>query len=151
VKTALKVLGIIFLFIIILFGSVGIYTYMKSSEYSETAVPYINEKIPELSTWDHEVAKKHLAPGILAETKDEDLEKLMRWFSKLGALQSIEEPQFINVSSSATIANGQQTIATYTIIAHYENGDAAITMGLLEVEDGFKIYQFHLNSNALID
>jgi len=124
---------------------------MKSSEYSETAVPYINEKIPELSTWDPEVAKKYLAPGILAETKDEDLEKLMRWFSKLGALQSIEEPQFINVSSNATVANGQQTIATYTIMAHYENGDAAITMRLLEVEGGFKIYQFHLNSNALID
>jgi len=151
VKKLLKVLGIIFLSIIVLFGTIGIYTYMKSSEYSETAVPYIKEKIPELSTWDAAVTKKYLAPEILAKTEDEDLEKLMRWFSKLGHLKNIEEPQFVNVSSNVTVSNGQQTIATYTILAHYENGDATITMRLLEIDGGFKIYQFHLNSNALID
>ncbi len=146
-----KILGIIFLLIIILFAGVAAYTYMKSSEYSKTAIPYINEKIPELSTWESSVAKKYLAPEILAKTQDADLERLMRWFSKLGSLKSIEEPQFINVSSITTISSGQQTIVTYTILAHYEKGDATITMRLLEVEGGFQIYQFHLNSNALIN
>ncbi len=150
-KKVFKVLGIIFLFTIISFGAIGVYTYLKTSEYSKTAVPYIKEKIPKLSSWDLAVAKQYLAPQVLETTKDEDLKKLMRWFSKLGSLKSIEEPQFVNVTSSATVANGKQTIATYTILANYENGVANITMRLLEVEDGFQIYQFHINSNALID
>ena len=151
VKKVLKVIGIIFLCIIALFGAIATYTYMKSAQYEKTAVPYIKEKIPELSSWDPNVAKKYFAPEVLEITKDEDLIRLMRWFSKLGALKGIEEPQFINVSSSATVSNGQQTIASYTILAHYENGDANITIRLLEVENGFKIYQFHISSMALIN
>lgn len=150
-KKVLKVLGIVFLVIVVFFSAIGVYTYLKSSEYSKTAVPYIKEKIHELSSWDSDVAKQYLAPQVLEMTKDEDLDKLMNWFSKLGSLKNIEEPQFVNVTSSATLANGQQTIATYTILANYENGVANITMRLLEVKDGFQIYQFHINSNALMD
>ena len=144
-------LGIIFLSIITFFVAIGAYTYMKQSEYSKTAVPYIKEKIPELSTWDPVIAKKYLVPEVLAETNDDDLEKLMRWFSKLGRLKSIEEPQFVSVSSSVTTKNGQRTMVTYTINTHYENGTAVITMKLLEAEDSFQIYQFQLNSNAFIN
>jgi len=111
VKKFLKIIGIIFLCIIALFGAIATYTYLKSAEYKETAVPYIKEKIPELSLWNPEVAKKYLAPEALEITKDEDLAKLMRWFSKLGNLKSFDEPQFVNVSSSATLSKGQQTIA----------------------------------------
>jgi hypothetical protein len=127
------------------------YFYLKSHEYSKTAVPYIKKVIPEISTWDPVVSKKYMAADVLASLKDEDLNKLMHWLSKLGSLKSIEEPSFVNVSTSATVKNGKQTIATYTILAHYEHGDANITMRLLEFNNGFKVYQFNVNSNALIE
>ena len=150
-KKFLKILGIIFLSIIVIFALIGGWTYWKSTEYKETAVPYIKENIPRLSGWNAEVVKSLLAPSVLKVTKDEDLEKLMKWFSKLGDLKDIEEPQFVNVTTSATVVHSKQTIVTYSIPAHYQNGDAIITMRLLEVGEGFKVYQFHLASMALIN
>lgn len=150
-KKALKILGIIFLAIIIVISSLFAYTYLKSSEYNEEAIPYIEKVIPELSTWNTEIVKKYSAPEALANIKDEELEKLMRWFSKLGNLKSIEKPKFVNFSNYSSLESGQKTILSYNIIAHYENGDALIEMRLLEVENGFQVYRFNLNSSALID
>lgn len=150
-KKILKVLGIIFLVIVILIASLFAYTYLKSSEYNEEALPYIEKVIPELSTWNTKILKKYSAPEALANIKDEEFEKLMRWFSKLGNLKSIEKPKFVNFSNYSSLENGQKTILSYTILAHYENGDALIEMSLLEVENGFQVYRFHLNSSALID
>ena len=150
-KKFLKILGIIFLSIIVIFALIVGWTYWKYTEYKETAVPYIKENIPRLSGLNAEVVKSLLAPSVLKVTKDEDLEKLMKWFSKLGDLKDIEEPQFVNVTTSATVVHGKQTIVTYSIPAHYQNGDATITMRLLEVGEGFKVYQFHLASMALIN
>lgn len=146
-----KILIFMVIGIVFIFGSLGAYLSYKSAKYSETAVPYIKEKIPELSTWKFDVAKSLLAPSIREQTKDEDLKKILKWFSKLGQLEKIDEPQFVKVSKSATTEYGNQTIATYTIHAYYENGDAIITMGLLEVENGYGIFQFHLSSAALIE
>lgn len=52
---------------------------------------------------------------------------------------------------SATVGNGKQTIVTYTIPAHYQNGDATITIRLLEDGKDFKLYHFNLQSMALIN
>ena len=150
-KRFLRVLGIIFLGIIIIFGLIGGWTYWKSTKYEETAVPYIKENIPKLSSWNLKITKSLLAPSILEMTTDDDLEKLMKWFSKLGSLKSIEEPQFININTTVTAEHGKQVIVLYNILAHYQNGDATITMRLLETEKGFEVYQFYLNSKALIN
>ena len=144
-KKLLKILGVVFVCLACIVGVFAGYFYIKSAKYEKTAVPYIKEKIPELSTWDPAVSKKYMAPEVLELIKDDELNKLMHWLSKLGRLKGIEEPQFVNVSTSATTEHGKQTIATYNIAAHYENGDANITMRLLEVEGGFQIYQFYVN------
>ena len=151
-KKVLKFLGILLLGIIILFTFIGGYTYYKSSEYEKTAVPYIKEKIPLLSTWDYETTKSFMVPIVLENTKEEDFKKIIHWFSKLGKLKNIEDPEFRNVSTNSNIAGAtSKTIVTYEILAHYENGDATITMRLLEENNDFKIYYFNINSMALLN
>jgi hypothetical protein len=126
------------------------YTLYKKSCYEDTAVPYIKKVVPQISMWDINVMKQYMAPQSLKNTKDEDLSKLFKWFSKLGSLKSIETPQFQNVTSSVTTMEGKNTIVNYTVKAHYEKADATITIRLLESGKGFKVYYFNLDSDGLI-
>ncbi|QQX78962.1 hypothetical protein JK628_15515 [Shewanella sp. KX20019] len=151
IKNMFKWLGIIFLGFISLIIIVAVYSGYKQSEYNETAVPYIKKVIPIISEWDIEKAKPLFVSATFENTSDEDFEKLFRWLSKLGTLKNIEDPTFTQVHSGATIQDGTSTIVTYTVIGHYENGDATITIRLLDSEDSFEIYHFKINSLALIE
>ena len=127
------------------------YTGYKQSEYKETAVPYINKVIPVISEWDAEKAKPFFVPSTFDNVSKDDFEKLFRWFSKLGSFQSMEEPEFNQVLSGATIREGASTIVTYTVLTHYENGDAQITIRLLDLGKSFEVYHFNVNSTAFIE
>jgi hypothetical protein len=127
------------------------YTTYKQSEYSETAVLYIKKVIPIISEWSPEKSKPLFVASTFDNASDEDFSKLFKWFSKLGALKSIEEPQFSQVTSGATVRDGANTIVTYGVLAHYENGDAQISIRLLDLGSSFEIYQFNLNSQVLIE
>lgn len=150
-KKILKGIGIVLLAIIALFVSIGIYTGYKSSSYEETAVPYIKEVIEEFSKWDVEQAKPYFDNKVLENTKAEDLEKMFKWFSKLGDLKSIQTLEFRNISSGVTTSEGAHTAITYIGLLNYEKGDANLTIILLEKENGFSVYGFKLNSMALIE
>lgn len=139
----LKIIGIIFLSIILLFSGCAYYVYQKSAAYETTAVPYIEEVMPKLSTWVLEVHRLHSTPESNETISDEDLLKLLKWLSKLGGLNSIEKPQFKGVMNGNFI--------TYVFIAHYENGDAGITVQLEDDNGKFLINQFHVESMALIE
>ena len=150
-KKVLKWIAILLIGLIVLFVLLAAYTGYKQSEYSETAVPYIKKVIPIISEWSPENSKPLFVPSTFDDVSDEDFSKLLKWFSKLGALKSIDEPQFSQVTSSTTVREGANTIVTYGVLAHYENGDAQISIRLLDLEVSFEIYQFHLNSQALIE
>ncbi len=150
-KKILKWIGLISLGLIVLFTFVVIFTGYKQSEYEGTAVPYIKKVIPAISEWNPEKAKSLFVPSTPEEAPQEDFEKLFKWFSKLGKLKSLEEPQLQQIYSGATVREGTNTIVTYTVLAHYDNGDAQITIKLLDLGDSFDVYRFNVNSSALIE
>ena len=150
-KKFLKGLGITVLVIAIIFAGIFVWVSIISSKYNETAIPYIEKVMPELSKWDVDVAKQYMAPEALDSVSDADFAKLMKFLSKIGSLKSIEEPQFQNASSSATTGTGTLTTVLYTFTAHYENGDATITLKLKPVENGYQVYHFNVNSMALAE
>jgi hypothetical protein len=63
----------------------------------------------------------------------------------------MEEPQFTQVYAGTTAEDGGNTYVTYTVLASYENGDAVLTIQLLDLGESFAIYQFNVNSIALLD
>ncbi|MDF0534149.1 hypothetical protein PY479_07660 [Shewanella sp. A32] len=150
-KKILKWFGVILLGIILLFILVAVYTGYKQSGYKETAVPYIKEVIPAISEWDTEKAKQFFVPSTFDNVSQDDFEKLFRFFSKLGSLKSMDEPVFNQVQAGATIQEGANTIVTYTVLAHYENGDAQITIRLLDLGGSFEVYYFNVNSTVFIE
>jgi hypothetical protein len=150
-KKILQAIIIIFLLIVALIISLVTYSYFKAEQYNNSAVPYINQKIPELSSWNPEVMKKYIAPDSSQKNTDEYLTILTLKLAELGQLKNFDEPQFVNIESIETLLDGKQTIATYNILTRYENGDANITIRLLEGDDGFKIYTFYVGSIAPIE
>jgi len=149
-KKIIKGIGITLLVILVIFSSIGIYTWQKKTQSGSTAVPYIKDVLPKLSTWDVATAKQYMAATALKKIKDEDLSKLFKWFSKLGALKSIEEPQFQNVTSGIPAEDGANTVVTYTVVAHYEKAEANIVIRLLDKKGQFKIFLFNISSDGLM-
>lgn len=149
-KKILLVFGALFLLLLLAIGAFFVWIKFQETKFNTTAVPYIEKAVPEISQWDAEVLKAYLAPEALAAAPDADLVKLVEFFKKLGAFVSMEAPVFQGVFKGVNTEHGAQTILTYTVKAKYGNGDANITIKLLDKGGEFKVYYFNVNSKALM-
>ena len=147
-KKTLQIVGIVFLLFITLLIILISYSYFKSEQYNNAAIPYIKAQIPELSSWNSEVMDKYLTPRTEGNNASEYLTQSTLQLSTLGQLTNIEEPQFVNIDSELTPLNGKQTIATYNVLSRYENGDVIIRIRLLEVDGAFEVYSFYIDKIA---
>lgn len=137
--------------IIAVFASSVLYDRYKASEYEDFAVPYIEKIIPEISKWDPVVTRALMAPEVSAAIPEENFIEATSWFSRLGALQSMDKPEFEDVHSGTQASLGEQTIVEYNVDARYENGDATINLKLLERNGAFEIYRFNFGSEILLE
>jgi len=128
-----------------------LYEKYQATGYDELAVPFIQQVIPEFSTWDPEIVKPLMAAEVLAEIPDQKFVQILAVFSKLGTLQSMGIPEFQKVHSQEKTDNGTQTVIVYDTETKYENGEALITLNLLQVGDSFEIFRFNLSSNTLVE
>jgi hypothetical protein len=92
-----------------------------------------------------------MVPEVSAAISDDKFAQTMTMFSKLGALQSMEEPEFQEVDTGGKTVIGMQTIVEYEVDAKYENGDALLNIKLLDRNGSFELYQFNLSSEVLLE
>ncbi len=137
--------------IIAVFAGSMLYDQYKASKYDVIAEPYIKRIIPELSRWDPVITKALMAPKVSATIPDENFTQAMTLFSRLGILQSTEDPKFDKVQEMRNTDIGTLTIVEYNIDAKYENGDAVINLQLLESGDSYQIYRFNFSSEILLE
>jgi hypothetical protein len=142
-----------FWFVTIISVVVGskLYIEHQGKELSVTAVPYIKQVIPEVSKWDPAITRGLMAAEVLETIPDDRFVRAMTWFSKLGDLKSMEEPVFKKLHSEEETEIGVQTIIEYDINAKYENGDALISLKLLDRGGVYDIYRFNLSSSLLAE
>jgi hypothetical protein len=140
-------------FVVIIAIVIGSYVFPKfqSADYDDVAVPYLKKVIPELSQWDPAAARALMVTEVSASIPEEKLVRGMETFSKLGALQSLAEPEFENVYRDQGTIIGKQTIVEYNTEAKYANGDATINMKLLDRGGHLEIYHFNISSQALLE
>jgi hypothetical protein len=91
-----------------------------------------------------------MASEVAADISDEKFAQAMDLFSRLGQLQSVEEPKFIDVHSGKQGDIGEQTIIEYQTDVQYANGEATINLKLLLRDGLFEIYNFNFSSEALL-
>ena len=131
------------------FSAYFYYGYYQSSQYDGTIIPYIQEVLPEISTWDPEIVKQYLAPEVLKTVTDENLEKIMGALAQIGELQSIGEVKFKKKATGGAGDLVQLPVITYTVMAQYSTGEAIVTLSLLDKGDSYDVYHFNFESKAL--
>lgn len=150
-KKILIGLGIVMVLILLLFVWVGLKTSATYSKLEGKAEPLIEEVLNDQSPWNYETLKPHLSRMWLESVSDEQNEKLIRLFSKLGVLRSIEELNWRSCTSTATAKYGDIDRCDYVALAKYENGDANVFFGLVIEENSPKIIQLHINSDVFLE
>ena len=143
-------LGTWFVVIVAVIGGSFFYDRYKTSEFDDRALPYIKEVIPEISLWNPTTTKALMASEVTATISEENFAQAMNLFSKLGQLQSTDEPRLIDVHTGKQGDIGEQTIIEYEIDAEYTSGDATINLKLLFRDGLFEIYNFNFSSEALL-
>ena len=136
--------------VVVIIGSI-VYDRYQASEYTDTAEPYIRQIIPIVSKWEPAAIRELMVPEVSAEISEDKFAQTMVWFSKLGALQSMEEPDFQGVDTGGKTVIGMQTIVEYEVDAKYENGDALLNIKLLDRNGSFELYSFNLSSEVLLE
>ncbi len=139
---------IIFVFVVGI-SSYFTYGYMLSSEYADSAIPYMEKVLPQISTWDAEVVKQYMAPEVLQTVTDEHLQALMAALAKIGTLESIGEFSFENKASGDNVQFVDSTVITYEVDAQYSSGPAVVTLRLLVRGDSYEVFRFNFQSQAL--
>ncbi|MDX2494352.1 MAG: hypothetical protein QNK27_05275 [Desulfuromusa sp.] len=131
------------------FSAYFYYGYYQSSQYDGTVVPYIQEVLPKISTWDPEIVKQYLAPEALRRVSEENLVNILGALADIGELQSIEEMKFQKKSTGGEHSAVQEPVITYTVKAQYSTGAATVTISLLDKGGAYETYHFNFESEAL--
>lgn len=127
------------------------YTQHQADKYDAVAVPYIKTIIPEVSKWNLESIKPLMAPEVLETIPDDKFSAVMAWFSKLGEFKSMAEPEFKKVYTEGETEIGKQMIVIYDVDAKYTNGDALITLKLLDRGGSYELFHFNVSSSVLVE
>jgi len=149
VKKILVISCIVLSIAVSLFFGIKIYMHYQSVQYENTALPYVKMVIPEISKWDSEIIKQYMSPEVLAGISEDNLQNTVSNLSKLGSLIKMREPKYSNSDTFPTKSGIEIKIVTYKIDAEYENGNADITLGLLEKGESFQVHNFNMNPKML--
>lgn len=122
------------------------YQYFQAKRFSATAEPYINEVLPQISSWEAGRMKNYMDPEILAGTDSGQLASLMESLSAMGSLVKIGEPKFKNRSTGGP---GEDVVISYEIETLYSGGPATVSISLIQKGDTYNVYHFNFRSKAL--
>ncbi len=142
---------IVYLVVVVTLGISGgyYYDYSQSQKYDTLAVPYIEEVLPKLSSWDLDQVKGCMAPEVLRTVSDEQLGGLLKALSQLGELKSIGETSFKNKADGDAKSAVAGNIVTYDIETEYSSGPVMVTLRLLDKGGVYQLYYFNFQSESL--
>ena len=150
-KTALAVLGGLFVLLVIAIGSCAVPLLTQGPKLGEESHAYAERVLSEVvTTWDQEALEGELSPEFREVTSDAELTKLFALFRRLGDLESLGEPEGdLNVSKSV----GQETLirAVWVFEAEFENGPAEITLFLIKHGSTWQVAGFYVDSELFLE
>ncbi len=106
--------------------------------------------MPIVASWDFERLKPLLTPESLETFETDRGQKIYKMFSKLGQLKSFDEPKFLGAKTGASVGAGAYDIVNFTMLGHFESGDALFTITLATNNDSYLIHYININSDAFI-
>lgn len=134
------------LFALLASGWLFVQSSKQEEHYRNTAVPWIESSLEQIaSDWHSDDIWPLLAPEAKAVISEQQLEMVMAEYAPLGGFLRLQDPRFSRLASMLSLLSSEQRIG-YSGLANFENGDAVITLTLLEREGRFYIYNISLDS-----
>lgn len=131
---------------------VGLFLFIgaKKDKYDKIAIPFFEEIMPILSTWNSSSLESYWAPEVLEVVNPDQMKRLFGTYKRLGHLEQYDSPQFQKIFASTS--NPYGSLVTYVFSAQYENGNATLSYSLVPTDsDGLKIWSLYINSDVFLD
>lgn len=150
-KKTLMILGGVFLVLLVL-GVAGIaIVAVKGNALDKESKQYVDAAVPAIvSGWDITEIQSRASPEFKVAVKDEDLEKLVRMFRRLGKLKAYNGAKG-DANISVTTQHGKVISAAYVASADFDTGPAEIKMSLIKHGDQWQLLGFHINSKVFLE
>lgn len=146
----LKVIGIIFLGIIIIFVCLAIWSTYQTKQYTNSATPYLQENLPKVLSWQY----KKFEPLLTTEAKEffdaEKGQKVYGFLSRLGRLETLGEIQFLGSQTGLTTSEGSSSLVRFSILATFKTGEAQVLIHLVPNDESFLIHYMKINSDVFL-
>jgi hypothetical protein len=148
-RKVLSILGGVFLVFVVAVAGLVAYIVYQGRGLDESSKAYVQANVPLIvSTWSKDELLRRSSPQLLKVVgeKPEQLDQLFQKFSKLGSMRS-----FGDVKGDSNVAyttqNGKITTASYLASAKFENGDARISVRLVQSPAGeWQFLLFYVDS-----
>jgi len=150
VKKFFIILGSIFLTLIVL-GAIAIaFVAVRGSALDKESKAYADSAVPAIvGAWSEKALLDRASPEFKKVVTIDQLDRLFRWFSQLGALQHCDPAEGHSLMS-ATTQTGKTISAEYTAKATFQKGPAVIKLSLIKHGEQWWIAGFHIDSESFI-
>ena len=129
----------------------AVWVQQAQVDYEETAVPYLNEHLPVIASWDADSTWGLIDDDVRSDLDRGEFEKAIGYLGQLGRLEWLGDPEFQHVMAYAGFSSGAMKRLNYVIPARFEEGDARIAITLVDRRGEFNVYHFNVDSMAFAD
>jgi nitrogen fixation-related uncharacterized protein len=122
------------LFLALMLAGVALYAFwygISADKYDETAVPYFEKHLPDITSWKYSKLKPLLTPQAQTEFETEVGRATFLLFIQLGQFQSSGKPQFGSKGIAFSERLGGVDIVSYTVPVVFDTGPAVIKANLV--------------------
>lgn len=119
---------------------------MEADKYDETAVPYFDKHLADITSWKYSKLKPLLTPQAQKEFETEAGRAAFVLFASLGKLQSNSKPQYGAKGTELSEGLGEVDIISYTVPVVFDTGPAVIKANLVINGDSYIIQHIGISS-----
>jgi len=152
-KKFLAIVGAVAVVIVIAGAGLAAYVARETRAFNESSKVSVDANLPPIiSTWSEEALITRASPQLLkiVNTNPGQFGQLFQKLSQLGAMQSYGGAKGSS-RVSYTLGEGKVVVAAYVATAKFQNGDARITVRLVQVANEWQLLYFNVNSPLFLE
>jgi hypothetical protein len=139
------------LFLALMIAGLAFYAFwygISADKYDETAVPYFEKHLPDITSWKYSKLKPLLTPQAQAEFETEAGRATFLLFAQLGQFQSSGKPQYVAKGTEMSEGLGEVDLVSYTVPVLFDTGPAVIKANLVINGDSYIIQHIGISSEV---
>ncbi len=133
----------VIMFALVVSGFLYYQSAQQEKHYEKTALPWVVDSLWQVSGWRTADVWPLLAPEAKEVVTKQQLDAVLAQYAPLGRFISLGDARFSRLASILSMLSSDQRIG-YSALAAFENGEAVVTLVLLEREGRFYIYNINL-------